>query len=66
MVTPILLGTDHLGTSGTFYIIAVNLLVSFLFVLLTLPETKGVSLERMDVLFAQPWLERINPFYYLR
>ncbi len=66
MVTPILLGSEHLGTPGTFYIISVFLFMAFVFVLLTLPETKGVSLEEMDQLFAKPWVQRINPLYYLR
>ena len=65
MVTPLLLGSV-LKTAGTFYILAGFLFASFLFVLLTLPETKGESLERIDQLFLRPWLERINLFYYLR
>ena len=65
MVTPILLGSV-LKTAGTFYILAVFLFASFLFVLLTLPETKGESLERIDLLFQQPLLKRINVLYYLR
>lgn len=66
MVTPILLGNPVLGTAGTFYIISVFLFLAFVFVLLTLPETKGESLERIDQLFSKPWLQRINLFYYLR
>ena len=65
MVTPILLGSV-LKTAGTFYILAGYLFASFLFVLLTLPETKGESLERIEELFMRPWLQRINLFYYLR
>ena len=66
MVTPILLGNPVLGTAGTFYIISVFLFLAFVFVLLTLPETKGESLERIDQLFSKPWLQRIDLFYYLR
>uniref|UniRef100_A0A1X7TTS5 Major facilitator superfamily (MFS) profile domain-containing protein n=1 Tax=Amphimedon queenslandica TaxID=400682 RepID=A0A1X7TTS5_AMPQE len=65
MVTPLLLGSV-LKTAGTFYILAGFLFASFLFVLLTLPETKGESLERIDELFLRPWLQRMNLFYYLR
>ncbi|XP_019857805.1 PREDICTED: proton myo-inositol cotransporter-like isoform X1 [Amphimedon queenslandica] len=65
MVTPLLLGSV-LKTAGTFYILAGFLFASFLFVLLTLPETKGESLERIDELFLKLWLQRINLFYYLR
>lgn len=65
MVTPLLLGSE-LKTAGTFYILAGFLFASFLFVLLTLPETKGESLERVDQLFLRPWLQRINLFYYLK
>jgi sugar porter (SP) family MFS transporter len=65
MVTPLLLGSV-LRTSGTFYIISGFLFASFFFVLFTLPETKGESLEKIDDLFNQPWLRRINLFYYLR
>ena len=65
MVTPLLLGSV-LKTAGTFYILAGFLFASFLFVLLTLPETKGESLERIDQLFLRPWIQRINLFYYLR
>ena len=65
MITPLLLGSV-LKTAGTFYILAGFLFASFLFVLLTLPETKGESLERIDQLFLRPWLQRINLFYYLR
>ncbi|XP_019859149.1 PREDICTED: galactose transporter-like [Amphimedon queenslandica] len=65
MVTPLLL-SFVLKTTGTFYILAGFLFASFLFVLLTLPETKGESLERIDELFLRPWLQRINIFYYLR
>ena len=39
MATPILLGSS-LGTSGTFYILGGLLLLAFLFVLFSLPETK--------------------------
>jgi hypothetical protein len=63
--TPILLNSS-LQTHGTFYILAALLLLATTFVLFTLPETKGESLEKIDELFSKPWLERINLFYYLR
>ena len=44
MVTPILLAST-LQTHGTFYIIVVLLAAAFLFVLLTLPETKVIVLH---------------------
>ncbi|XP_011409321.2 PREDICTED: probable glucose transporter rco-3 isoform X1 [Amphimedon queenslandica] len=65
MVTPLLLGSV-LKTAGTFYILAGFLFASFLFVLLTLPETKEESLERIDELFLILWLQKINLFYYMR
>ena len=65
MVTPLLLGST-LGTARTFFILSIFLFAAFLFVLLTLPETKGESLEKIDQLFMKPCLERINLFYYLR
>ena len=48
MVTPLMLGSI-LGTAGTFYILGCLLLVTLLFVLFTLPETK-VGLEAVTVL----------------
>ena len=65
MVTPLLLGSV-LGTAGTFFILSIFLFAAFHFVLLTLPETKGESLEKIDQLFMKPCLERINLSYYLR
>ena len=56
MVTPLLLGST-LGTAGTFFILSIFLFAAFLFVLLTLPETKGESLEKIDQLFMKPCLE---------
>ena len=55
-----------LGTAGTFFILSIFLFAAFHFVLLTLPETKGESLEKIDQLFMKPYLERINLSYYLR
>ena len=65
VVTPLLLGSV-LGTAGTFFILSIFLFAAFHFVLLTLPETKGESLEKIDQLFMKPYLERINLSYYLR
>jgi len=64
-VTPILLASS-LQTYGTFYLFAGVHLAAILFALFTLPETKGETLERIELLFSKPWLERINLFYYLR
>ena len=63
-LTPIMIGAVNIF--GTFYILASVLLVAFLFTLLSVPETKGESLEKMDMIFAKPWLQRIDLFYYLR
>jgi MFS family permease len=65
LATPILLGSA-LHTYGTFYLLSGFILLATLFVLFSLPETKGESLERIDKLFSKPWLERIDLLYYLR
>lgn len=64
-LTPIMLASA-LQTYGTFYFLATVNFAGFFFVLLTLPETKGQSLERLEAVFAKPWLERVDFFYYLR
>lgn len=48
MVTPILLGS-FLGTGGTFFILGGLLFASFLFVLLTLPETKVRAMNKLEI-----------------
>ena len=40
-------------TYGTFLLFGTSLVVGTVFIYLVLPETKGLSLEEMDILFSQ-------------
>ncbi|RMJ25847.1 MFS quinate transporter [Aspergillus sp. HF37] len=56
-VPVMLLGTEQNGITpkGTFWCFAAITIVGGLWVLVTIPETSGRSLESMDRLFALPW-----------
>ncbi|XP_064403258.1 putative metabolite transport protein YwtG [Halichondria panicea] len=52
--------------SGSLYMISIINIVAAVFYLFLLPETKGVSLEQMEKIFAKPWLERIGLASFFR
>ncbi|GAB1192474.1 hypothetical protein APSETT444_001666 [Aspergillus pseudonomiae] len=56
-VPNMLLGTDHGGISpmGTFWFFAAVTIIGWFWVLFTVPETAGRSLETIDRLFELPW-----------
>eukprot|EP00118_Oscarella_pearsei_P020887 m.231213 g.231213 ORF g.231213 m.231213 type:complete len:99 (+) comp40066_c0_seq3:1312-1608(+) len=60
MGTPLLLDCGVLGIRGTLTLMGVLLVLSFLFVLFTMPETKGKSLEHIDELFQTPSWSQIS------
>lgn len=64
-VPVMLLGTEKNGITpkGTFWCFAAITIVGGLWVLVTIPETSGRSLESMDRLFALPWY-RIGLYGY--
>lgn len=43
-------------TYGTFLLFGTSLIIGILFIYLLLPETKGLLLEEMDILFSQKGL----------
>lgn len=55
-----------LKITGVLGLFASIVFILFLFILLLLPETKGLNLEKVDEVFSKPWLERVNVLYYLR
>ncbi|XP_064403728.1 glucose transporter GlcP-like [Halichondria panicea] len=63
-VFPLVLAT--LKAHGFLYLLASIEVAAILTVLLVLPETKGISLEDVDQLFAKPFLERTGLSKWLR
>ncbi|XP_064402973.1 uncharacterized protein LOC135348624 [Halichondria panicea] len=47
-------------TFGSLYMFSVINLAATLFVIFFLPETKGITLEQMEKVFAKPWLEMVG------
>ncbi|XP_067935767.1 proton myo-inositol cotransporter-like [Watersipora subatra] len=54
--------TEYIGAHGTFWMFLAFSVVGLIFLVCTLPETKGKDLEEIEGIFATPWFSQEGKF----